>query len=163
MRTRILLSLIAVSWLIPVAAGASDTPAQAVNPLASARHLSCTFTFYTTTRWANGVPEVRTGDDEFKFDIDTIDARNHTARIVATTASANVSAFLTDTGLNVIEQTPLGNFIVTTVFTTGRIGDALPAVHSRHLGDVSVPPSPSQYFGTCQVVPQAGAASGGVR
>jgi hypothetical protein len=142
--------LVSAAMLWPAAAGAGPT-AQDRSPLASAERLTCSFVFYTTTRWVEGVPEVRTGDDQFEFDIARINHRAHTAEVITDTATARVSAFLTDTGLNVIEQTPLGNFIVTTVFATGRTGDAFPAIHSRHLGDTSAPPSPSQYFGSCRV------------
>jgi hypothetical protein len=64
-------------------------------------------------------------------------SRKKTARIVFGQASAAASAFLTSTGLNVIETTALGNFLMTTVFVAGRRGNTLQAVHSRHLGDLA--------------------------
>jgi hypothetical protein len=151
MRTRLICAVVvAMGLAVGVAHAARESPASAQS-LATATRLSCTFTFYTVTIWDEGTPEVRTGDDVLTFEISAIDNRAHTAEIIAPTGAASVSLFLTDTGLNVIEQTPIGNFIVTTVFGTALADGSFPAVHSRHLGDVSRSPTPSQYFGSCQV------------
>jgi hypothetical protein len=120
--------------------------------LAAARTVRCTFPKYAGTRWIDGTPETVMGTDELTFDIDAINVKARTARIVAGTAAVLVSASMSQTGLNVIEQTPIGNFILTTVFTGGREGGTFRAVHSRHLGDPTDFPSPSQYFGSCEIL-----------
>jgi hypothetical protein len=133
----------------------STTPAQAETPaisLSAARALRCVFPNYVATRWIEGTPETVNGKDELTFEIDTINLKARTARIVGARGSTLVSAFITQTGLNVIEQTPIGNFILTSAFIGGRDGNALRAVHSRHLGDVAELPTPSQYFGTCEIL-----------
>jgi hypothetical protein len=131
---------------------AAPTPPPEPASLTTAQAFRCTFTLFVATHWVDGEPETVAGDDQFAFTIEAIDRPARRARIVGATASATASAFVTDTGLNVIEQTPIGNFILTTVFANGRTGDRFMAVHSRHLGDLSAPPGPSQYFGSCEVV-----------
>lgn len=132
-----------------------STTAQAAAPgvsLSAARTLKCLFPAYAATRWIDGTPETVTGKDELTFEIDSINLKSRTARIAGARGSTLVSAFVTQTGLNVIEQTPIGNFILTSVFTGGRDGNVLRAVHSRHLGDVAELATPSQYFGTCEIL-----------
>ena len=155
MRTAIL--TIAMGATVAAHAAARQEPAPAPAPaqipsLATAQALRCTFTLYVATHWVDGEPETVAGDDKFTFSIEAIDLQTRRARIVGATASASASAFVTDTGLNVIEQTPIGNFILTTVFANGQTGGRFMAVHSRHLGDLSAPPGPSQYFGSCEAV-----------
>ena len=133
----------------------AQTPAPAAattSPLASARTLKCTFPAYNSTNWRDGKASTAANSEEFGFQIDAIDSRQRRARIVGTRGSAEASAFLTETGLNVIEQTSIGNFILTTIFTTGGAGDRFAAVHSRHLGDREGLPSASQHTGTCELV-----------
>ncbi len=144
--------------VMAVAAAGAQTPEPNQTPavpgisLSAARTLRCVFPSYAATRWIDGTPETVMGADDLRFDIDTINLKARTARVVASRASALVSAFATGTGLVVIEQTPAGNFILTTVFSGGRDGNQLRAVHSRHLGDPAELPTPSQYFGSCEVV-----------
>jgi hypothetical protein len=134
---------------------APSTASQGAAPgiaLSAARTLKCLFPAYAATRWIDGTPETVTGKDELTFEIDTINLKARTARVAGARGSTLVSAFVTQTGLNVIEQTPIGNFILTSVFTGGREGNVLRAVHSRHLGDVAELATPSQYFGTCEIL-----------
>jgi hypothetical protein len=121
-------------------------------PLASVRAYQCTFSNYAVAAWDATSPRVVPGEEDFSFRIADIDLRRSAARIVGASASAEATAMLTETGLNVIEQTPAGNFILTTIFVGGGSADRYLAVHSRHLGDLSTPPSASQYYGTCEVV-----------
>jgi hypothetical protein len=153
MRAGIITVILAALAVAPASAQQADRAAAASTPLSSVQALRCTFTLYVAAHWVDGEPEAVAGDDQFSFSIETIDRAARRARIVAATASTAATAFFSDTGLNVIEQTPLGNFILTTVFASGRTGDRFMAVHSRHLGDLSAPPSPSQYFGSCEVIP----------
>ena len=131
----------------PVAAQNRNAPA---NPLQSIRAFSCSFPTFGVGRWEGMTATVIAGEDTFSFRIDSINLRRAVARVVAA-ASVDVTARLTETGLNVIEQTPGGNFILTTIFTGGASADKFYAVHSRHLGDLTTPPSASQFYGTCEV------------
>ena len=152
MRTGIITLAACLTAMTGGAAAAQQADLKAPVSLATAQALRCTFTLYVATHWVDGEPEALAGEDQFSFSIEDIDRQGRRAQIVAPTAAVSASAFSTNTGLNVIEQTPIGNFILTTVFTSGRIGDRFMAVHSRHLGDVGAPPGPSQYFGSCEIV-----------
>jgi hypothetical protein len=144
----------ATAVLVVAAVAGADGWAQSRTrgPLNEVRSLKCSFPAAATTEWRNGAPVTVTANEEFGFEIDTINIQRRTARIVGSRGTAEASAFLTDTSLNVIEQTPIGNFILTSIFTAGGDGTRLMAVHSRHLGDLAAPPSASQYYGTCDVV-----------
>jgi hypothetical protein len=122
-----------------------------VNPLAAAQTLECAFTSYAVTGWKDGVPTTVTTDETFKFQIAIVNLKKSRARIIGEQASEDATAVLTPTGLNVIEQTPLGNFLVTTVFTTRAADERFLAIHSRHVGDTAAAPSPSQHYGTCRI------------
>ena len=143
----ILLSAVLVAAIAP--AEAQQPPP---NPLATVKTFNCTFTRYAVARWDGDAPPIITGEDQFTLGITGLDTRRNRATIIGTTASVPASAVLTPLGLNVIEQTPGGNFILTTVFTAERSADIYYAVHARHLGDMAAPPSASQYYGTCEVV-----------
>ena len=149
-------AVVAIGFFIALATGMSAQRAQAPAPvpssLGAARTVRCTFQKYAATRWIEGTPETVMGTDELVFDIDVINVKARTARVVAGTASVLVSASISQTGLNIIEQTPIGNFILTTVFTGGQDGARFRAVHSRHLGDPADLPAVSQYFGGCEIV-----------
>lgn len=148
--SRLLIAALAVVlFAVPAAA---DPRVSQTNPLSRVSSYQCTFTRYGVARWTGSEPAVVAGEENFTFGIGNIDLRRGRARIVGTSASAEATAMLTPLGLNVIEQTPGGNFILTTVFTVTQSADRYYAVHSRHLGDVTTPPSASQYYGTCEVV-----------
>jgi hypothetical protein len=140
-------SLVLVATAVPVAAQAPQP-----NPLASSTAFNCTFVRYGVARWDAETPTVLTGEDSFTLGIAALDTRRNRANIVGTTATVPASAVLTPLGLNVIEQTPGGNFILTTIFTATQSADTFYAVHARHLGDVAAPPSASQSYGTCEAV-----------
>jgi hypothetical protein len=90
-----------------------------------------------------------TGTQDFSFQVDSINYRRNEARLVAT-GSALVTMILTQTGMNLVEKTQIGNLNVTTIFANGGQGQDFPAVHSRHLGDVdAAPPRTSQAYGRC--------------
>ena len=121
-------------------------------PLATAVSLKCTFSSFVATEWKDGAPESVTNPQDFTFQIEMINLKKKTARIVFGNASAEASAFLTSTGLNVIETTPMGNFLLTTVFVAGGEGNTLKAVHSRHLGDLEQAGTAFQHYGKCEVI-----------
>jgi hypothetical protein len=142
------LALAAVLLTVPAFAQRQSTPP---NPLSAVKAYRCTFTSYGVARWGDEGPTVVAGAEDFSFGISDVDLRRGRSRIVGATASAPATATLSATGLNVIEQTPVGNFILTTIFTVERSADRYFAVHSRHLGDLVTPPSASQFYGTCEV------------
>lgn len=133
----------------PLSAQRRGAPA---GPFAKARGFSCVFPTYAAAAWDGLSARVIPGDDDFRFQITDINMRRGVARFRAGTVAVDVTARLSDTGFNIIEQTPAGNFILTTVFVAGGSADKYVAVHSRHLGDLTTPPSASQYYGTCEVV-----------
>jgi len=136
---------------LSAATGAGVAPT-AQDPLAAVKALKCSFPVYASARWAERTPEALTGTDTLAFQIDSIDYKRRSARIVATGA-ALATLLHTSAGLNVIEQTPAGNLTVTTVFAGGGVGTTFLAVHSRHLGETNAPPRLSQYYGTCELAP----------
>jgi hypothetical protein len=143
---------ITVFALIAALAGPVAGTGQAPEgPLASARTLRCSFSVYATAQWVEPRPEVLVDEQDFSFEIDEIDIAQGRATIVAS-GSALATMVVSPTGLNVIEQTPIGNINLTTVFAAGGNDDTFLAVHSRHLGDVSAWPRVSQSYGTCELV-----------
>ena len=147
---RVLTSLVGV--LILSIGVAAQKPAPVKSPLATAVSVRCTFSSFVTTEWLEGVPTSVTNPQDFSFQIESINLKKKTARIVFGRVAADASAFLTSTGLNVIETTPIGNFLMTTIFVAGVQGTTLRAVHSRHLGDLQGPATAFQHYGTCDVV-----------
>ena len=130
----------------------AQNPKPAPNPLASVKSLRCSFPTYAATRWqTDASPATVSGSEDFSFSIEQIDIRRSRARIVAGAAFAAATAMLTETSLNVIEPTPLGNLMLTSVFIGGREGTKYLAIHSRHVGDLDAAPTPSQHFGSCTV------------
>jgi|SRR5690606_28791748 len=140
-RTAVLTVLIAGA-LVPLSAQRAD------NPFASVEAFSCSFPVFSVARWENGEPALRTGSDDFAFRIEDIDLRRRRAVFVAT-GSVPVTATATPTSVNFIEQTPDGNFVLTTIFASTVSADTHYAVHARHLGDPGGAPSASQFHGTC--------------
>jgi hypothetical protein len=147
---RVFTSLVGV--LVLSVGVAAQKPAPVKGPLATAVSLRCTFSSFVATEWKDGVPTSVVNPQDFSFQIETINLKKKTARIVFGPASAAASAFLTSTGLNVIETTALGNFLMTTVFVAGAQGNTLQAVHSRHLGDLNALGTAFQHYGTCNVI-----------
>lgn len=149
LRTAIV-SFAVVLFLAPSPAAGQRRQAAPPHPLAAIKTFECTFTRFGVVRWDTAAPTVIAGEDSFTLGITGFDARRNRAQVVGTNATVAASAMLTPTGLNVIEQTPGGNFILTTIFTAPRSADTWYAVHARHLGDPAAPPSASQYYGTCE-------------
>jgi hypothetical protein len=142
------LTLALAAAAAPLAAQRKTDPG---GPFASAKSLSCTFPTYATADVTKPNPQVTTNTQQFAFRIDAIDYRKRNAQIVGEGGTSLAAIVLTQTGLNVIEQTPLGNFTLTTVFTAGGDGQRFPAVHSRHLGDLKDAPRTSQSYGSCEL------------
>lgn len=146
-----ILALVLVAMSAPIGAQKNASPA---SPLSGALGFRCTFPVFSTARWTGLVPAPITGTQDFTFDIDQLDYKKGRARIVAA-GTAWATMVLTETGMNVIEQTPAGNFNITTVFANGNEEKRFPAVHSRHLNSETNTGAPraSQAFGSCLRVP----------
>lgn len=146
-----ILALVLVTVSAPVGAQKS---APLASPLNGALGFRCTFPVYGTARWTGLSAAPLSGTQEFTFDIDSVDYKKGRARIVAAGA-AWATMVLTATGMNIIEQTPAGNFTITTIFSTGNEDKKFPAVHSRHLNGETETSAPraSQAFGSCLRVP----------
>ena len=132
--------------------GAQKAPPPPPNPLAAASNLKCSFSSFAVNGWTDVTPNTVTSTEEFQFEIVVTNMKKAKARIVGANASAEAAIVLTPTGMNVIEQTPIGNLMLTTIFTTGGQDGKYLATHSRHVGDIKTVPSPSQHYGYCQVV-----------
>lgn len=144
----------ATTVMVVMVVGASSAGAQRVrppaSPFATAKSFTCSFPVFAAARWGTTPPETVSGTQEFTFRVEAIDYKKGQARIVAS-ATVPVTVRLAETGLNVIEQTPIGNFILTTIFTAGGEGRTYRAVHSRHLGELTEAPRTSQSYGTCEL------------
>jgi hypothetical protein len=122
------------------------------NPLATATNLKCSFSSFAVNGWTDTTPNTVTSTEDFSFQIVVTNLKKGRARIVGSSASAEAALVLTPTGMNVIEQTPIGNLMLTTIFTTGGQDGKFLATHSRHVGDTKTVPSPSQHYGLCEIV-----------
>lgn len=141
---------------------AQRQPPPPPNPLSLIAGFRCTFPKHAATEWPVGEPETTLGtEDAFSFRITNIDTRRGRARIVGTGGSVDATAMLGEAGLNVIEQTGIGNFILTTIFRSGGKDRVFIAAHSRHLGDLQTVPSVSQHFGTCEPIEAEGGRAPG--
>jgi hypothetical protein len=148
-----LVALLGVALVMQAQASPPQQKPSAANPLFRAQHLACSFNVYAAPVWKDGAAQVVSRAQDFTFDIDGIDMKKNSANIVGKGgASAHASTVTTQIGLNVIEATPIGNLNVTTVFAAGGPAGKYIAVHSRHIGDLTSAPSPSQNYGTCEIV-----------
>jgi hypothetical protein len=143
---------LAVSVLALSVPALAQKKAAPQGPFDAARGFKCAFPVYDTARWTGTKPEIFTGDQTFAFQVDSFDFKKGRARIASDSGSTLASMILTQTGLNVIEQTPIGNFNLTTIFVAGGTDTTYLAVNSRHNGDVSAAPKISQNYGTCELV-----------
>jgi hypothetical protein len=142
-----ILAAILLTLSVPASA---QKPVPVQGPLTTAKTLLCSFPSFGTARWGDAAPQVITGSQDFSFRIESIDYRNKRAMIVAD-GNALASLLLTPTGMNIIEQTPIGNVTLTTIFSAGGRGQTFLAVHSRHLGELDGAPRSSQAYGNCQL------------
>ena len=144
LRTALALMLLTVA--LPAAA---QKPQPVRGPLASAKGLRCSFPSYGAGRFlAAAPPQVLTGSQEFAFQIDSIDYKRGQVRIVGE-GNALATMRLTQTGMHIIEQTPIGNFTITSIFSGAGDGKTFLSVHSRHLGELDAAPRSSQAYGSC--------------
>jgi hypothetical protein len=146
MRVKVLAFIV----LAVVTEASAQKPPPLKGPLASAKSLSCSFPAFGAVRWGTNPLEPVTGTQEFSFQVDSINYKRAEARIVAT-GTTLVNMILTQTGMNLVEQTRIGNLNLTTIFAGGAQGQKFLAVHSRHIGDLESAPQTSQAYGTCDL------------
>lgn len=149
-------SVLAVSTLAACLASAAlpaaqKAPVMPPGPFANVQTLKCAFSSYTVNGWKDLKPTPVTASEDFAFQISVVNVKKGRARIVGATGAIDASLVISGTGLNVIEQTPVGNFTLTTVFANGAQDGKFLAVHARHV-DLSAAPSPSQHYGFCEAV-----------
>jgi hypothetical protein len=165
----------AVAILLAVANLSAVKPYDPWTALSKATTLRCAFDQGSQSEWDKGKLTITTDGVRFGeggvFTFDSISLRKHTAgpcelpilaigvgraRIIGNGGGGDVLALLTMGSLTFVETTSSGSVIVTTVFEQLKPGtlDYI-AVQSRNisgLGDLSSP-MPSQYHGTCRVMP----------
>jgi len=130
---------------------AQKAQASASGPFAGVQTLKCSFSSYAVNEWRGLKPNSVTAAEDFSFQISLANAKKGHASIVGPTGTIDAALVITATGLNVIEQTPAGNFTLTTVFAGGGQDGKFLAVHARHV-DLAAAPSPSQHYGSCELV-----------
>jgi hypothetical protein len=133
---------------------AQKAPAAPPSPFASVQTLKCSFSSYAVNGWNAMKPAPVTASEDFSFQISVVNVKRGRARLIGATGTIDASLVISSTGLNVIEQTPAGNFTLTTVFAGGGQDGKFLAVHARHV-DLANAPSPSQHYGFCEAVQPA--------
>ncbi len=125
------------------------------NPLAQVKSLKCSFPVSAVAVWKGGAPQApQTKTDEIAFEVDSIDAQEGSARLVAADP-VYITALLTASSMHFMERTLQGSLTVTTVFSLEASPGKLRAVRSRHdYLKMSLPgyvsePTVSQYYGEC--------------
>lgn len=132
----------------------ADSIAAIESRLFSAMSISCewgsgTFAQYRGILGVDRGPSLDRDNTLTPLQFTDIDLARRTANLHGT----SVGVLRTGSGLTFIEQTPIGNWVVTTVFATlfNETGKYV-AVTSRHIADIAgAPPMPSQYHGRCVV------------
>jgi hypothetical protein len=139
---------LASSWCTPLVCASEDA---AFDKLMGAKSLRCVFTQGAQVDWSDGT--CKTGDVHMSgpYVFDSIDHKEKKARAVGNQGAGDVVLVSTPTSLTFIEESAIGNIIVTTVFPVYKKGTSeFICVQSRHmnlLGNVLV----SQLHGTCQL------------
>jgi hypothetical protein len=148
-RPSIILALVMTIAQIP--AGAQILPDNKVlQTLMEARSLKCVFPWYASADWDGDEPTARTATQrEFAFNIDGIDHKRQTARLIGNAGADDLLALGGTSTLTFVEQVPAGAINVTTVYAWRDKQGRFKVVHSRHTAIGG--PSPSQNYGFCQV------------
>ena len=110
----------------------------------------------TSLTWdgTGGHPKVEV--QEMSLEVDSIDAGESTARIVA--SNSHITALLTANALHLLERTLQGNLTVTSVFSSEQSKGKDRAVRSQHdylplnIPGMAAEPTVSQAYGTCEMV-----------
>ena len=89
------------------------------------------------------------GNDSLTFTYRQLDPDAETARVGGNNGIEVVDYLRTEEQMQFIETTATGNLTVTTVFAPPEMGEAMPAVHSRHVAVSPANVSISQFAGEC--------------
>lgn len=145
------------SWAVAFAilVGSSELRAVQIIPedsalraLSEARSLKCSFPWYSSAAWDRDQPQVKSAGQDFGFQIDGIDYRKRSARIIGNAGADDLAVTQGTGSVSFIEQVPVGSVNLTTVYAWRDKAGRFKAVHSRHTAIGG--PSPSQNYGYCQ-------------
>ena len=136
---------------VPLAAQQFTPDKAALQALRSARSFRCSFPQYATVDWDRDQPQLQTGtEDDFILQIDGVDYSTGDARMIGNVGASDLVVVSGVTTVSFVERIPSGEVNLTTVYAwRDSMGLRFKAVHSRHTAIFG--PSPSQYFGYCEV------------
>ena len=135
---------------IPLLSAAQLAPEPgAYRDLVAARSLKCSFPWSASADWDRDEPRVKNASQEFGFQIDGIDHRQGSARIIGNAGADDLTALRGADSVSFLERVPAGTINVTTVYAWRNTEGRFKAVHSRHVAIGG--PAPSQNYGYCQV------------
>jgi hypothetical protein len=124
--------------------------ATGMRALVAARSLKCSFPWYASADWDQDQPQMKSASQkEFGFQIDSIDYRKASARIIGNAGADDLTATQGTSSVSFVERVPIGSLNVTTVYAWRDRTGRFKAVHSRHTAIGG--PSPSQNYGFCEV------------
>ena len=123
-------------------------PAADVKTLLAARSLKCSFPFFAQADWDRDEPRLRTGKQTLVFQVDNINLRDQTARLIGNVGSADLVASRGTDSIAFTQATTGASLHLTTVFAWRDKRGAFKAIHSRHSSMEA--PAPNQNYGYCQ-------------
>ena len=137
-----------------VGGSAADSPGDPVTRLHSARSLRCTYTAEVTTWVRSGQRTVEQTTESDTVSYDNIDVAKGTARIIAKGGASDLTVWTDHASgsLWMLERTPSGNVVVTTVFPMYvAFNDEFVALEARHSMSGAIALGQDTY-GTCKVL-----------
>src|SRR5258706_3825210 len=85
--------------------------------LVAARSLKCSFPWYASVDWDSDAPNIKSArQEDFGFQIDGIDHRRRTARIIGNAGAEDLAGFRGADSVSFVEQVAAGTLNVTTVY-----------------------------------------------
>jgi hypothetical protein len=146
----VVLLIVLLPLPFPLRATQMNQDASGFRALIAARSLKCSFPWYASANWQLDHPQVKSASQqEFGFQVDGIDYRKATARIIGNAGADDLAASQGTDSVSFIEQVPVGSLNLTTVYAWRDKAGRFKAVHSRHTAIGG--PSPSQNYGYCEV------------
>ncbi len=143
----------ALAFLLFLFASPASAQPPAWNKLINANRLDCSFLLGSIANWERGEVKVDKGRFKVMLQFEAINLKTKTAKVITRDYSADVSLFLTPSGLFFIETTGVGNVIMTAVFPRYQKGTRhFIAVTSNHIYLPDSTPLSSQHHGTCKIM-----------
>jgi hypothetical protein len=143
----------ALVFLLFLLASPAFAQPPAWNKLIHANHIDCSFPLGSIANWEHGDVTVDKGRFKVMLQFEAINLKKRTATVITKDYSADVSLFLTPSGLFFVETTGVGNVIMTAVFPRYQKGTRhFIAVTSNHIYLPDSTPLSSQHHGTCKIV-----------